>query len=176
MLRSHGMVRTEELTEKHGGWFYEMETLGFNYRITDMQCALGISQLDKLSVFLKKREHVAQFYNEVFEDIQDRIKLPQGNYLNKTHAWHLYPLRLLGSKPARRDLFDFLRRQNIEPQVHYIPVHLQPYYRKTLKSAPGDCPKAESFYASEISLPIFPGLKKSELDHVARSVLKGLSR
>ena len=165
-LRTHGV---EKLKNKL--WFYEMKDLGFNYRISDIQCALGISQLKKLKNFVKKREKIAKIYNSFFSNI-DNFFIPETNKDNK-HAYHLYPLRIdfKKFKMSKESLFKSLKKKKIKLQVHYIPIHLQPYYKKKFDFKRGDFPIAEKFYEQEISLPIYFSLKKKEINYVANSII-----
>jgi len=161
-LREHGMTRDRSRFKNpdHGGWYYEMQELGYNYRLTDIQCALGISQMKKLSSFIKRRREIVASYHKAFSD-NNYFDLP----LEPEHArsaWHLYPVRLkdrfLGKK---KELFGALRKSGVYVQVHYIPVYLQPYYRK-LGFRPGSCPAAEDHYRRTLSLPIYPKMTEKD--------------
>lgn len=168
-FRSHGIVRdASHMEENHGPWYYEMQSLGYNYRLSDIQSALGISQLDKLEAFVEERQEIARYYDRAFADIE-HFSTPPHPAAGDRHAYHLYPL-LLSPEIDRRAVFSYLRERKIGVQVHYIPVHLQPYYRKNFGYGPGDFPVAEEFYRREISLPIFPGLKRKEQDYVIHHV------
>ncbi len=168
-FRSHGIVRdAPQMMENHGPWYYEMQSLGYNFRLSDIQSALGISQLKKLETFVKERQRIACYYDQAFAGIE-QLHTPPHSAVGDRHAYHLYPL-LLSSEIDRQEVFSYLREQRIGVQVHYIPVHLQPYYRKNYGYAPGDFPVAEDFYRREISLPIFPGLKREEQDYVIHHV------
>jgi UDP-4-amino-4,6-dideoxy-N-acetyl-beta-L-altrosamine transaminase len=172
ILRTHGMVRDEVMLEEptHGPWYYEMQELGYNYRITDFQCALGITQLEKLDEFMKIRRTIAGVYDEAFRNHLDWI-IP-GVSKDVVHAYHLYPLQIeFGeNKRSRKDFFLNLRAKGIAFQVHYLPVHLQPYYRKNYGFRPGDFPVAEKFYTREVSLPVYPTLRDSELAYVISEI------
>jgi UDP-4-amino-4,6-dideoxy-N-acetyl-beta-L-altrosamine transaminase len=176
-LRSHGVYRSDNLSLEHGGWYYEMRELGFNYRLTDLQCALGISQLKKAEKFIRQRTDIAERYNRAFSLLGGRVHVPGVSKLHK-HAWHLYVLRLLSRHPAfgRKKLYDFLRSRQIYAQVHYIPIYRQPYYQRCFKVKASHYPNAESFYGQAISLPIFPGLSLRESDKVIRVVREFFSR
>ncbi|MBU1913439.1 MAG: UDP-4-amino-4,6-dideoxy-N-acetyl-beta-L-altrosamine transaminase, partial [Candidatus Omnitrophica bacterium] len=143
-LRSHGMYR-DDMTAKNGPWYYEMRGLGFNYRITDFQCAMGLSQLKKIGYFLNRRRTIAEIYNKRLSDI-DEILLPmEGKGVRS--SWHLYAIRINESRNAsaiRKDFFNYLLKNRIKPQVHYIPVYWHPYYKK-LGYKKGLCLKAEEF-------------------------------
>jgi dTDP-4-amino-4,6-dideoxygalactose transaminase len=167
-FRTHGIERDpERLVDKtRPAWYHEMQELGFNFRLTDFQAALGLSQLAKLPRFLERRAEVARRYSEAFADVAG-IELPVVPP-DRVSAWHLYVIRT--SDPALRDpLFVALRARGIGVQVHYIPVYMHPYYRG-LGYAAGTCPVAEKFSASCISLPMFPGLSESDLDYTIETV------
>jgi len=171
LFRSHGIEKTEALWEGNDGpWYYEMQELGYNFRITDIQCALGLSQLRKLPAFLEERQQIAGIYDTAFKSV-DWLAIPPRPEGNDTHAYHLYPLRLNPSI-NRRAFFDYLRSYHIGVQVHYIPVHLQPYYRRAFGYKPGDFPVAEDFYARELSLPIYPGLSQAEQEYIIETLLR----
>ena len=167
-FRNHGITKdTRQLTEYHGPWYHEMQFLGYNYRITDIQCALGISQLKKLNTFLKRRREIAQIYIQKLKDIVE-IELPV-MVSDCNPAWHLYVIRLARENPRRRAIFEALQSRGIGVQVHYIPVYRHPYYRM-LGYRKGLCPKAEDYYQRCISLPIFPAMTDKDID----SVINGL--
>ena len=166
-LRSHGVDQnTKNL------WFYEMKDLGFNYRISDIQCALGITQLKKINKFLKRRNEVAKMYNKAFSNDM-RFKIP-GMKKNYTHAYHLYPLQINFDilKISKKILFKKMREKKINLQVHYIPTHIQPYYKKNFNFKIGDFPIAEKFYNREVSLPIYFSLKDKEIKTVIKYLKK----
>lgn len=169
MLRNHGI--TKETGHKADAWYYEQQLLGFNYRITDFQCALGLSQLKRLDRFVEKRRKIAGYYNENLSGIEG-LTLP---YIDQDDgsSWHIYCVRLKNSA-IRRRIFDRLRKAGIGTQVHYIPVHLQPYYRKNLGCRKGDYPKAERYYSGALTLPIYPGLKPAELKRVIKTLKEAI--
>lgn len=168
-FRNHGLVREEaRMEEYHGPWYYEMQTLGYNYRMTSIQAALGITQMGKLEAFIAERRKLARVYDQAFED-HDTVRVPPEPPEDSRHAYHLYPL-LLKRGINRRAFFNYLRSKNIGAQVHYIPVHFQPYYRHLYGYQPGDFPVAEDFYAREISLPMFPGLSSADQEYVIKMV------
>ncbi|MHB1041850.1 MAG: DegT/DnrJ/EryC1/StrS family aminotransferase, partial [Eubacteriales bacterium] len=140
-----------------------MHYLGYNYRITDIQCALGISQLKKLDSFLEKRQALVDFYNRELQYL-DNIELPT-TLPGITPAWHLYVIRLKGNRPPRREIFEELHRAGIGVQVHYLPVYWHPYYQK-LGYTKGSCPVAEDYYWRALSLPLFPSLSKKDAKRV----------
>jgi dTDP-4-amino-4,6-dideoxygalactose transaminase len=146
-----------------------MRELGYNYRLTDFQCALGMSQLKKLDIFVKIRRKIADKYNKAFSNIKEIGTPVEKGYARS--SYHLYPIRL-GKKliSRKRQIFDDLKNLGIGINVHYIPVPLQPFYRKTFGYKKGDFPNAESFYESELSLPIHPKLAKSEQNYIIKTV------
>lgn len=165
LLRTHGITKRADLLQEHqGGWYYEMQELGYNYRMSDMQAALGISQLKRAEEGVRKRNEIAARYNKAFEGTS--VKTPyvnQGFY----HAYHLYIIQV----EDRKGLYDYLRKNNIFAQVHYIPVHLQPYY-KQFGWKKGDMPIAESYYEKCLSLPMFPTFTGDEQQYVIDKVLE----
>ena len=169
-FRSHGMVREKgQLGDWHGPWYHEMHYLGYNYRITDIQCALGISQLKKLDRFLEKRQALADFYNRELSGLEN-IELPV-TLPGVSPARHLYVIRLKGDRPRRRELYEALHRAGIGVQVHYLPVYWHPYYQK-LGYSKGLCPVAEDYYWRALSLPLFPAMEMAD----ARRVVTELGR
>ncbi|MCG8637472.1 MAG: UDP-4-amino-4,6-dideoxy-N-acetyl-beta-L-altrosamine transaminase [Desulfobacterales bacterium] len=170
-LRSHGITRDPALMKgkSDGGWYYQQLELGFNYRMTDLQAALGISQMSRLDAFVARRNELAGRYDEALSGLPVRLPFQDpGGY----SAFHLYVIRVLSNQ---RDLvFDTLRKENILVNVHYIPVHLQPYYRELGFSA-GDFPEAEHYYKETISLPLFPKLSEHQQDTVISCLKKVLS-
>ncbi len=176
-LRTHGVTKDESRLQRNDGpWYYEMQELGFNYRITDLQCALGVSQLKKLERFVEKRQAIAQYYDAAFES-DDRMTVPQVAS-NVSHVYHLYPLRIHFERLSisKQDLFRKLREKRISCQVHYIPVHFQPYYQQQFGFREGDYPIAERIYRQEVSIPVYPQLESEDLDYISttiRRVLEG---
>jgi len=163
-LRTHGITKDSELLiENHGGWYYEMQELGYNYRLTDIQAALGNSQLSRADDGLKKRREIAQNYSDAFQG--RGFVLGQSDYI-EGHAYHLYILEV----ENRHKLYDYLRAKGIFAQIHYIPVHTMPYYI-SLGWKKNDMPVAESYYERCLSLPIYPGLTKSEQEYVIESII-----
>lgn len=167
MLRSHGITKNPDLMdENHGGWFYEMQMLGYNYRLPDMNAALGISQLRKANEWLARRQEIARLYDEAFMGKIQIIKpSPDVN-----HAYHLYIVQV----ENRKELYDQLREKKIYAQVHYIPVHTLPYYCN-LGYKKGSFPNAEKFYDRCLSIPMYPTLKDEEVKYVIDSIL-GIAR
>ncbi len=185
LLRSHGTTHSEnDLVQKDyaygvsglNPWYYEQQALGFNYRITDIQCALGISQLKKLDFFIRRRRRIVEAYNSAFTG-NKFLTLPAESPCSFTN-WHLYVLQIdfkaLGKN--RADVIKELKKRRINTQVHYLPVHLHPYYQKEYGYAKGDYPLAEEYYQGALSLPLYPALEKKDIEKVVTSfseVLKG---
>jgi dTDP-4-amino-4,6-dideoxygalactose transaminase len=162
-LRTHGITRVgSELTENHGGWYMEMQDLGYNYRLTDILCAIGISQVKRADENIIKRRKIAAIYDRELRDLPLELIIPQTGV---GHAYHLYVIQT----EKRKELFDFLRGKNIFVQVHYIPLHTMPYYRN-LGFKRGDFPRAEKVYSGALSLPMFPNLTAQEQQFVIESV------
>ncbi|MDD5595650.1 MAG: UDP-4-amino-4,6-dideoxy-N-acetyl-beta-L-altrosamine transaminase [Candidatus Omnitrophica bacterium] len=186
LLRHHGITKdSSRFMDKRasisGKWYYEMQDLGFNYRITDFQCAFGLSQLKKINQFIKAREEISQRYNKAFKGLHDSIKIPICESNDKKHAWHLYVLnlRLKNLAKGRRHIFNLLRSKGIGVQVHYLPVFLHPYYKLHYKIDLEDFPNTMEFFNSCLSLPIYPALKKEEQKYVIRNfknLIEGLKR
>ncbi len=173
ILRTHGITKNPSLMKNNDDpWFYEMQMLGYNYRITDFQCALGISQFKKLDKFIQRRREIAKLYNELFENLEEIITPFEKN--NVKHAYHLYVIKINPFKLAksRRKVFEELRNEKIGVQVHYIPMHFQPYYHDKYNYKIGDFPNAEEYYANTISLPMYPNLKKEDVEEVFKRVKK----
>jgi len=164
LLRTHGITKDPLLLhENHGGWYYEMQDLGYNYRLTDFQAALGLSQLQRADEGLERRRIIAQRYEEAFSQAGlQTLSVPE----NGSHAYHLYIIL----SDDRKALYDYLRRHKIFAQVHYIPVHSLPYY-KGLGHKKGECPNAEAYYEKCISLPMYPTLTDEEQNFVIDTVL-----
>lgn len=171
-FRSHGITReADKLIENQGPWYYEMQFLGFNYRMTDIQAALGTSQLKKIDKFIGLRKKYVSMYTNAFEEI-DEIQTPYQDS-NGSSSWHLYIIRLNLEKLSgnRKEIFEALQKENIGVNVHYIPVHLQPYYAK-LGYHRGLCPNAEKLYEEIITLPLFPAMTENDVSDVISAVNK----
>ena len=166
MFRTHGITRDKGmLADKNKpAWFYEMQFLGFNYRITDIQCALGLNQMKRLDAFVKTRRKIAAFYKECFKDIKDIECLTERKYAKS--SWHIFPVRI---KRKRDMVFDGLRRRGIGANLHYIPIYLHPYYRD-LGYKKGICPKAEEYYSQTITLPLYTAMLNSQAKTVVKTV------
>jgi UDP-4-amino-4,6-dideoxy-N-acetyl-beta-L-altrosamine transaminase len=168
LLRTHGITKDPSLLhENHGGWYYEMQELGYNYRLTDFQAALGISQLKRADEGLERRKAIAKRYAEAFESL-DKITGQSG--FVEGHAYHLYVIEV----GDRVGLYNYLRTKNIFTQVHYIPVHLLPYYQN-LGWKHGDFPVAENYYQHCLSLPMYPTLTDDEQEYVIEQIKTYLS-
>ena len=163
-LRTHGITREADLlVENHGDWYYEMQELGYNYRLTDFQAALALSQLKRADTGLKRRREIADHYTKAFR--RARIETPFVQH-GSQHAWHLYVIRTA----KRKELYDYLRTKNIFCQVHYIPVHTMPYYRQ-FGWKTGDFPIAENYYSQCLSLPMYPTLSNDDQQYVIESII-----
>ncbi len=170
LYRSHGITRDEALMENpsHGGWYYEQVDLGFNYRMTELQAALGVSQMSRLESFVAARHQLANRYNEKLAHLP--ITLPY--QLPETYSGlHLYVIRLNLSAitKSHKQVFDELRAAGIGVNLHYIPVHLQPYYQRMGFNV-GDYPEAERYYAEAISIPMFHGMTHEQQDDVVKQL------
>lgn len=176
-LRTHGITKEAALLSQNPGpWYYEIHDLGFNYRLTDIQAALGISQLKKLEAFIARRREIVARYNEAFAG-EACLTIPYER-CGVFSAFHLYVLQIDFAKigKSRRDVMEALRRRNIGTQVHYIPVPQHPYYAKRYRFRIGEFPKAEAYYERALSLPLFPRMSDADVDYVAKSmkeVLRG---
>jgi dTDP-4-amino-4,6-dideoxygalactose transaminase len=174
LLRKHGIDRREEMfseQERIGSWIYDMKALGFNYRITDFQAALGISQLKKIDSIKVHRREIVNYYNEHFSNI-DELILPFEDE-NVDSNFHLYILQVKeNSRFDRYDLFTHLQTLNYAPMVHYIPVHLLGYYRKRYGYSRGDFPISEQYYDRAVSIPLYPSLTDAEIEKVVTDITK----
>jgi UDP-4-amino-4,6-dideoxy-N-acetyl-beta-L-altrosamine transaminase len=168
LLRTHGITKDpDRLTRNDGPWYYEQQVLGFNYRITDMQSALGLSQLKRLDDFVARRRQIAAHYTRALSPCDELIVPAQRPAAHS--SWHLYMLGLRSLD--RRCVFETLRSRGLGVNVHYIPVHLQPYYQDKFGCKEGDYPQAEAYYRGAITLPIFPAMTDSEVQQVIDTVL-----
>lgn len=172
--RSHGITRdpAEMDQEPDGPWYYEQSSLGFNYRLTDIQAALGSSQLTRLAEREERRDLLAQRYDDALAALPVRLP-PRSN--DRTSAHHLYVIEIDDERTGktRREVFDHLRGDGISPNVHYIPIHLQPDYRR-LGFAAGDFPDSERYYGRAISIPLFPTMTEEQQDRVIDSLTRAL--
>ena len=161
LLRSHGIAK-DNIEESHGGWFYEMLELGFNYRLTDIQSALGIIQLSRNDIGVEKRNEIAENYKRAFKGKLKYQSVPSNVY----NAHHLFIIEV----NERKSMYDFLRKHNIFTQVHYIPVHTLPYYKR-IGYMDAELSNSESYYSKCLSLPMFPSLTQEEQAYVIDKVL-----
>ena len=164
-LRSHGMVYQSEsylLQQNHGGWYMEMQELGYNYRIPDILCALGISQLKRAKEGIQRRRQIAKKYYSAFEGSQIRTYEPP---VDVAHAYHLFIVNVKN----RKEVYDKLREHKIYAQIHYVPVHMMPYYMEIKEFS---LPKAEAYYEHCLSLPMYPTLTDAEQGFVIEKVLE----
>lgn len=172
VFRNHGITSDHRQRDALGSWFYEMVDLGFNYRLTDFQCALGLSQLRRLDSWIERRQEIAARYDRAFAETE--AVNPLGVRREVSHAYHLYVIRvntdILGVDRSR--IFAALRAEGIGVNVHYVPVHLHPFYRERFGTAPGLCPVAEAAYEQIISLPLFPLMTDADADDVMAAVSK----
>ncbi len=167
LLRTHGITRDPaRLTQNHGPWYYEQQMLGFNYRITDFQCALGLSQLKRIDTFIERRKQIAKAYNTVFAGNKN-LTIPYQRP-GTDSSWHLYTLGV--KNVDRRLVFEQLRKNNIGVNVHYIPVHLQPFYQDRFGCRQGDYPLAEAYYEDAITLPLYPDMAEEDIHAVIHAV------
>ncbi len=171
-FRNHGISSDARQRNAAGQWHYEMVLLGYNYRLTDIACALGISQLKKLEENLARRREIAARYTTAFREVDGVI--PPSVRPNVNPAWHLYPIRVNPSRitAGRGEIFRALRAENIGVNVHYIPVHLHPYYRERFGYGGGEYPVAEAAYEQLISLPMFHGMEDQDVEDVIAAVRK----
>ena len=168
LLRSHGITKNpEEMSRNDGLWFYEMQDLGFNFRITDFQCALGLSQLKRLDSFITRRREIADAYNRAFANESELITPFESPDFYS--AYHLYVVQFESLDRLR--VFDSLRVKGVGVHVHYIPVHLQPYYQKRFGSKQGDYPEAEAYYSRVVTLPLYPSMTEEDVEYVINAVL-----
>ncbi len=174
-FRNHGISSDARQRQSAGQWHYEMVLLGFNYRLTDIACALGIQQLKKLEANLSRRRQIAESYTAAFRGIPEVVVPAVRAEANP--AWHLYPIRLdrVKLKADRAEVFRALRAENIGVNVHYIPVHRHPYYSERFGYRGGEYPVAEDAYERLISLPMFHGMSDQDVEDVIRAVDKVIS-
>lgn len=169
-FRTHGITKDPSILNKNdGGWYYEMQDLGFNYRLTDFQAALGISQLSRADKGLDRRQEIAKKYDDAFRGIPE-IKTPK-RAEDIYHAFHLYIIQV----PDRKGLYDYLHDNGIYAQVHYAPLHLMPYYQER-GNHPGDLPVVEEYYEHCLSLPMYPTLTDEEQEYVIEKVKEFITK
>lgn len=166
-FRNHGIATDFRQRAEKGTWYYEMLDLGYNYRLTDIQCALGLSQLRKLSGWIQRRREIAKLYDEAFASGQYVTPLKTSE--KAFHSYHLYVVKISAEK-SRDKVFSSLRELGIGVNVHYIPVHLHPFYRNNFGTSLGLCPVAEAAYERILSLPIFPAMTNDDVSRVIATV------
>jgi UDP-4-amino-4,6-dideoxy-N-acetyl-beta-L-altrosamine transaminase/dTDP-4-dehydrorhamnose reductase len=165
MLRSHGIAKNDFVNKPEGEWYYEMQRLGYNYRMTDIQAALGVSQLKKLDAFISRRRRIVEIYRNSFKD-NPYFDIPTEKD-DVYSAYHLYTIRLKEkNKSLRGKIFALLRKHGLGVQVHYIPVHLQPYYKQKFGYKENDFPVSEDYYNRALSLPLYPKMTDEEVKKV----------
>ena len=171
MLRTHGITRAKEKLSdaEEGGWHYEMQYLGYNYRMTDFQCALGINQLGRIDLFNERRRQIVEKYNRAFGSLKGLRSIVEREDVRS--SWHIYVLMVDGN---RKDIYDKLKNSGVGVNVHYRPVYLQPYYRK-LGFRPGDCPNAEAYYSKAITIPLYPKMTDDDVQYVISQVRRSIS-
>jgi len=182
-LRTHGMIRDakvfqglgseEGVLSEQGPWYYEMQELGYNFRITDIQCALGLSQLERLPSFTARRREIVALYNQAFTELSWLTTPGVQHELDREQiSWHLYTVQIkfdqLGK--TRTKVMQELREKGVGTQVLYIPVYLQPWYRETYGYQPGKCPNSEAFYAKALSLPMYPAMTDEDVNQVIKNI------
>ncbi len=174
VFRHHGIVKPDNPPE--GPWYYQIDELGHNFRITDIQCALGISQMNRLNYFVRRRREIAAQYSEAFSPMEEII-VPAKEEDRKA-VYHIYVIQLRTDnlKKKRREIFEALTAENVGVAVHYLPVHLHPFYQKTYGYRKGDFPRAENYYDGALTLPVFPGMTDDEVKYVIGSLKKVISR
>lgn len=175
VFRNHGITSDHRQRAEQGSFFYEMVDLGFNYRLTDFQCALGLSQLRKVPEFVRRRQAIAAFYDQAFAEMPAVQALKTRPEVS--HAYHLYMVQFATEQLTadRATIFSALRAEGLGVNVHYIPVHLHPFYRRNYGLGPGLCPVAEKAYERLISLPIFPAMTDADAADVVAAVDKVVS-
>jgi UDP-4-amino-4,6-dideoxy-N-acetyl-beta-L-altrosamine transaminase len=175
IFRTHGITRDQEiLNEIHGPWYYEQQLLGYNYRLTDVQSALGTSQMKKIDTFVARRREIVKKYNDAFKNSKEIVIPFEEDFSNS--GWHIYVIRI---KPellnaTRKEIFEALQSENIGVNVHYLPVYLHPYY-KNIGYQRGLCPVAEEVYEDIITLPLFPSMSNEDVTDVIMAVEKVIS-
>lgn len=172
LFRNHGITTDHRQREARGSWFYEMTELGYNYRLTDIQCALGTSQVARLPGWLKRRREIAALYDRLFTELPE--VRPLGKAPGAVHAYHLYVVRLDLPRLSvgRAEIFAALRAEGIGVNVHYVPVYMHPFYRSRFGTGPGLCPNAEQAYEEILSLPMFPAMTDTDVQDVVDALCK----
>jgi dTDP-4-amino-4,6-dideoxygalactose transaminase len=171
-FRTHGITRNKDLLiENHGPWYYEQQILGYHYRLPDVLCALGISQMSKIDTFLDRRRQIVKRFNEAFISLNEIIIPYEENFSNS--GWHIYIIKLKPEllKVNRKKIFEALQFENIGVNVHYLPVYLHPYYQR-LGYEKGLCPNSEDLYNNMITLPLFPSMSNDDVSDVIKAMHK----
>lgn len=170
MFRSHGITKNHFVNEPDGDWYYEMHYLGYNYRITDIQAVLGLSQLKKLDKFVERRRRIAKLYEAAFDSNPFFETIVEKDCCKS--SYHLYSILIEDEyKDRKKEIFLKLREEGLGVQVHYIPVYLQPYYQK-MGYKKGLCPVSEDFYQREISIPMYPTMDDEDVDYAIKKIFK----
>ena len=173
VFRHHGIVKDpDKLTGDEGPWYYEIQELGYNLRITDFQCALGLSQMDKLDRFVQRHREIAARYTEAFSQLPEIITPCEADDVQA--AYHIYVIQLRTEllRVGRREIFEALRAENIGVNVHYVPVHYHPFYQREFGYRQGDYPSVENYYQRALTLPLFPKMNDQDVDDVVSAVRK----
>lgn len=173
IFRHHGIVKANP---DKGSWYYEIDNPGYNFRITDFQCALGISQLKKLDSFVERRREIAATYNEAFAEIKQVITPVERDHVKAVYHIYVIQLRAEMLTVGRKEVFEALRAENIGVNVHYMPLHLQPFYQRQFGYKRGDYPRAEKYYEKAITLPIFPKMNDEDIEDVIEATRKVVKR
>ncbi len=172
-FRNHGISSEARARERQAAWHYEMVELGYNYRLTDFQCALGMSQLTRLEDWLARRRALAAHYDQSLADLDGVTPLMVREDVE--HAYHLYVVRVAGGAEGRRDAaFHAMRARGIGVNVHYIPVHLHPFYREQFGTGEGQLPVSEQAYEEILTLPLFPRMSEADVDEVVTALTEAL--
>jgi UDP-4-amino-4,6-dideoxy-N-acetyl-beta-L-altrosamine transaminase len=172
-FRTHGITKNPKKMKKNEGpWYYEMQMLGYNYRLTDFQCALGISQFNKLDKFIKRRREIVNQYNKAFSDLEEIVTPYEKPDVKSSYHLYIIQLKLEKLKVDRKQIFNALRTENIGVHVHYIPVHLHPFYQENFGYKKGDYPLAENYYERALTIPLFPKMNSDDINDVINAVKK----
>lgn len=172
VFRHHGIVKDNL---DIGPWHYAIYEPGYNFRITDFQCALGLSQMNKLDRFIQRRREIAATYNRAFAEVEEIITPLEEDYVKAVYHIYVIQLRTEMLKVGRKEIFEALRAENIGVNVHYVPLNLQPFYQREFGYKKGDYPKAESYYERAITLPVFPRMTDSDVEDVIEAMRKVIS-
>jgi len=174
LFRTHGITKESiDPSPTEGEWYYEMQALGYNYRITDFQCALGLSQLAKLEEWVAARNAIAEQYRELLGS-EERVALPPAAPAGWLHGYHLFPVQILAGAEARLAVFDAMRAAGIGVQVHYIPIYRLPYYRDVLGHPQDECPAAQAYYERALTIPVFPAMNVADVERVVTTLGQAL--